>query len=271
MEKYGTLYVVPTPIGNLKDITLRALEVLNEVDIIACEDTRHTNILLNHYEIKKPSFSLHKFNEQKAKDKVISLIKQGKNVALVSDAGTPLFSDPGAILIKEMIAQNLNYQVLPGANAMVTALVGCGLDCSKCAFLGFLPEQIKQRNTLLEQYKNLDATLCFYVSSHDIQKDLQSLFQNLGSRKVVVANELTKKFEKYISGVLGELIIEEPKGEYVVLVEGVKPTSPLCDLSVEEHMGFYLNQGFSNMDAIKKVAQDRKVAKSEIYKQVVTK
>ncbi len=268
MIEKGTLYIVPTPIGNLKDITLRAIEVLQNVDYIACEDTRHSSILLNHYDIKKTTFSLHKFNEQKSAEKVIALLNKGKSVALISDAGTPLISDPGAILINHLNKENLNYVVLPGASAIITALVGSGLDCSKFTFLGFLPEQNKQKIELIEQFKNINSTLCFYSSSHNLQKDLQFLFENLGERKVVIANELTKIFEKYITGVLGQIQINEPKGEYVVMVEGCKSQSPLCDLSIDEHINFYINLGFSKMDAIKKVAKDRNVAKNEIYKKV---
>lgn len=260
------LYIVGTPVGNLKDITLRALETLENVDYIACEDTRHSSILLNEYEIKKPTFSLQKFNEKKTSQKVISLLKSGKNVAYISDAGMPCISDPGFILIQEVQKEQLEVEIIPGVSAVITAMVGSNLPSEKFAFLGFLPEQNSDKEKLLSNYKNVDATLIFYVSSHNLQKDLDVLHKNLGSRNVVIANELTKKFEKYIAGKLGEICVETPKGEYVVLVEGVTPTSPLNELSLEEHLKFYTSQGLEKMEAIKQVAKDRKQAKSEIYK-----
>ncbi len=263
------LYIVGTPIGNLKDITLRALEVLGFVDVIACEDTRHSQILLKHYEISKPLFSVQKFNEKKSSQKVISLLKSGKNVAYISDAGMPSVSDPGFVLMQEVMAEKLEVEIIPGVTAITTAIVGSGLKTEKFAFLGFLPEKTSDKKQVIQTYENVDATLIFYSSSHNISDDLEFLFKSLGGRKVVVANELTKMFEKYICGELGKLIIPEPKGEYVLLVEGVKPESPLNELSLEKHLEYYIKQNFSKMEAIKKVASDRKVAKSEIYKHFI--
>jgi len=265
----GKLFLVGTPIGNLKDITLRALETLQAVDYIACEDTRHSNILLQHYEINKPTFSVHKFNEKQSCNKVFKLLSEGKNIAYISDAGMPSISDPGYVLMKFVLENNFQVEIISGVTAVTTALVGSGLATEKFTFLGFLPEQKSDKDKELQHYKNLDSTLIFYVSSHNINEDLTSLFEVLGKRNVVVANELTKKFEKYIRGILGELKIEEPKGEYVVLVEGVKPISPLNDLSLEQHLQYYLEQGLSKMDAIKQVASDKKVPKSEIYKLII--
>ena len=263
------LFLVGTPIGNLKDITYRAIETLNFVDVIACEDTRHSMILLNAYEIKKPLISVHKFNEKSQAPKVLEMLKSGKNVAYISDAGMPSISDPGYILLTEIKKQNFDVEIIPGVTAFATALVGSGLNSTNFTFLGFLPEKQKDKVALLERYKNLDSTLIFYVSSHNIQKDLKVLFENLGNRKAVVANELTKKFEKYVEGNLSDIEICEPKGEYVVLVEGAQIQSPLNDLSLAEHFDFYIKEGLKKMDAIKKVASDRGLKKDEVYKHFV--
>ncbi len=263
------LFLVGTPIGNLKDITYRAVETLNFVDVVACEDTRHSMILLNAYEIKKPLISVHKFNEKMQVEKVASLLRDGKNVAYISDAGMPGISDPGFILLTELKKQNFEVEIIPGVTAFATAMVGSGLDSSHFTFLGFLPEKQKEKKMLLERYKALDSTLIFYVSSHNIEKDLRAFLDNLGNRKVVVANELTKKFEKYICGNLEDIKIQDPKGEYVVLVEGANLQSPLNELSLEEHFDYYIKEGLKKMDAIKKVAQDRGLKKDEVYKHFV--
>ena len=264
------LYLVGTPIGNLKDITYRAVETLKEVDYIACEDTRHSQILLNFYDIKKPLFSLHKFNEKKESEKVISLLKNQKSVAYISDAGMPSVSDPGYVLLTLVKEQNLPVEIIPGVTALTTALVGSGLETEKFCFLGFLPEQKKERENLLSTYKSLDCTLIFYSSSHNVLSDLKNMAQILGNRNCVVANELTKKFEKFLSGKLLDLSFE-PKGEYVLLVAGSSEQSPLNSLSLDEHFDFYIQQNYSKMDAIKQVAKDRKLKKDEVYKHFIKK
>lgn len=263
------LFLVGTPIGNLKDITYRAVETLNMVDVIACEDTRHSMILLNAYEIKKPLVSVHKFNEKMQVQKIANLLRDGKNVAYISDAGMPIISDPGAVLLIELKKLNFEVEIIPGVTAFATALVGCGIDATAFTFLGFLPEKQKDKKVLLERYKNIDSTLVFYSSSHNLLKDLKTFYENLGNRKVVVANELTKKFEKYIEGDLQTLNILEPKGEYVVLIEGANVTSPLNELSLDEHFEYYISQGLKKMDAIKKVASDRGLKKDEVYKHFI--
>lgn len=268
MER-GTLFLVGTPIGNLKDITLRALETLKFVDYIACEDTRHSMILLNFYEVKKPLFSVHKFNEKKESEKVKRRLLEGKNVAYISDAGMPGICDPGFVLLNEVLNEGLKVEVIPGVTALTTALVGGGIFQDKFSFLGFLPEKKIERERILESFKNLDTTLVLYSSSHNIKEDLKTLFSVFGNRKVVVANELTKKFEKYFSGTLEKIELENPKGEFVIMVEGTKPISPLNELSLEEHFEFYVAQGETKMEAIKKVAKDRKLKKDEVYKHFV--
>ena len=259
-------FIVGTPIGNLKDITLRALETLQTVDYIACEDTRHSLILLNHYEIKKPLLSVHKFNEKQNAQKIIDLLKKEKNVAYISDAGMPCISDPGLILFNEIKTAGFDVEVIPGVTACITALVGSGLSSEHFLFLGFLPEQLSKRKEILSQIKDINATLIFYISSHDIEKDLQFLFENLGNRKCVIARELTKKFEEYISANLGSVKLNSNKGEFVVLVEGVNSKNELSKLTIEEHFEFYVKKGFSKQECIKQVAKDRKVTKNEIYK-----
>ncbi len=264
-------FIVGTPIGNLKDITLRALETLQAVDYIACEDTRHSLILLNHYDIKKPLLSVHKFNEKQSAQKVIDLLKKEKNVAYISDAGMPSISDPGLILFNEIKTSGFDVEIVPGVTACITALVGSGLSSEHFLFLGFLPEQLRKRKELIAQIKNINATLIFYVSSHDIEKDLQFLFEQLGNRKCVIARELTKKFEEYICGNLGSIKLQTNKGEFVVLVEGIDSKNELTQLTIDEHFEFYLKKGFSKQECIKQIARDRGVSKSEIYKHFINK
>ena len=169
------LYFVATPIGNLKDISFRALDVLNAVDEIACEDTRHSLGLLNAYEIKKPLFSYHKFNEKEVGEKIIQKLKQGKNIAVITDAGMPIISDPGNVLVNMLVEEGLEFTVIPGACAFVSALVLAGLDSSRFCFLGFMPDKNSDRKEFLEKYKNLDLTLIFYSAPHDVKKDIQSI------------------------------------------------------------------------------------------------
>jgi len=261
----GKVYFVGTPIGNLDDITIRAIKTLNEVDMIACEDTRHSSILLNALDIKKPTFSYHKFNEAQCSNKIVDLVNQGKNIAVISDAGMPGISDPGFILIKRLIDADIAYEIIPGVTAVTTAVVGAGLGNGSFAFLGFLPPKKVDRDALLEQYSSVNNTLVFYSASHDINTDLEYLHNTFGDMPVVVANELTKKFEKYLRGTLSELRIDSPRGEYVVLVDIVPVSNPLNSLTLEQHLDFYLKAGEKRMDAIKLVARDRNLKKNEVY------
>ena len=262
------LYFVSTPVGNLKDMTFRALEVLKSVDLIACEDTRTSLKLLNHYEIKKPLVSYHKFNEKVAGEKLIEELKSGKNVAVISDAGTPVISDPGNVLCKLLIENDLEYTVIPGATAFVPALILSGMDSSKFSFIGFLPEKKKEVERILSKYKNLDSTLIFYCAPHDIKKTVEVLGLNLGDRKAVAVKEITKLHERAIRfNLLQGYPEENPKGEFVILVEGAKEEeNPNLSLSIKEHINLYISQGMSNMDAVKLVAKERKLPKSEVYK-----
>jgi len=226
MNTSGTLYIVATPIGNMEDITLRALRILKEADVILCEDTRTTKKLLDRYEIKKPTLSYHSHSKLSREKEIISRLERGENLALVSDAGTPGISDPGVLLVAHVREQSPDTLVvpIPGASALITALSASGLDTATFTYLGFLPHK-KGRETLFKEIAGSDRTVVFYESTHRILKTLASLKQHLEpSRKVVIARELTKKFEEIVSGTASELetrILENPekiKGEFVVLV-----------------------------------------------------
>ena len=262
------LYFVSTPVGNLKDISLRALEVLKSVDLIACEDTRTSLKLLNRYDIKKPLTAYHKFNETKAGEKLIEELKNGINIAVITDAGTPVISDPGNVLTKLLVSEGLEYTVIPGATAFVPALILSGLDSSRFAFIGFLPDKKKDREELLSRYKNLDMTMIFYSAPHDLLNDLETLYSVFGARKAAVCKEITKLHEGAEHIVLGEkLSEEEPKGEYVIVVEcGEAEQNSLLSLPIEKHILYYMESGLDKKDAVKAVAKDRKMTKSDVYK-----
>ena len=260
------LYIVATPIGNLKDITYRAVEVLSSVDVIACEDTRHSLKLLSAYGIKKPLVSYHKFNERESGEKLAELLKEGKNVALITDAGTPVISDPGNVLVKILIENGLEYTVIPGANAFVPALILSGFDASRFVFLGFLPEKNKDRKELVSRYSSLDATLIFYSAPHDLAKDVEFLSSALGNREACAVREITKLHESVVHFNLAEGYPEEPRGEYVLIVGGAKEENGFEKLTAEEHLELYINGGMDRKEAVKRVAKERGVSKNEIYK-----
>lgn len=261
------LYIVGTPIGNIKEITFRAVETLSSVDIIAAEDTRRTAILLNEYGIKKPMISYQKFNERAESDKLVSLLKEGKDVALVSDAGMPLISDPGQTLTSALTERGLRYTVIGGPCACIDALILSGLDCSAFCMLGFLPQKKSDREKLLSLYRELPTTLVFYSSVHDVDKDLATLYDAFGDRRVSLVREISKVFEETISFRLGEKVEFVKKGEFVIVVEGGK--RDFSSLSVLEHYNRYVADGLDKKEAIKRVASDRGVAKSQIYAIIV--
>ena len=265
------LYFVATPIGNLKDITERAVEVLNNVDAIACEDTRHSLVLLNALGIKKPLFSYHKFNEKEAGEKIIERLKQGENIAVITDAGTPVISDPGNVLAGLLIENGLEFTVIPGACAFVNALVLSGLDASKFCFLGFMPEKEGDRKEFLKKYKTLDMTLIFYCAPHDILTDVKSVYDVFGDRRAVAVKEITKMHEFSERFNLKDGLTTEPRGEYVLLVEGAKEDEKYLSLSEKEHVDMYLNSGMDKKEAIKRVAKERGVPKSSLYKYTIGK
>lgn len=273
----GKLYVVPTPIGNLKDITLRALEVLQSVDIVAAEDTRQSLKLLNHFDIKKPLVSYHQHNENFKSEDIISKLREGKNIALVSDAGTPGISDPGSVIIQKCIEENIDFEVLTGATAVTTALVYSGLDTTKFLFRGFIPRENKERNPIIQDLKERQETLIFYEAPHRLIKTLEFLYENLGNRKIAICRELTKLYEEIIRLPLEDAIKyyneKEPRGEYVLVVEGKseeeikrEEEKEWENITIEEHIKKYMKDGLSKKEAIKKTAKDRGMAKSEVYK-----
>lgn len=268
----GKLYLVATPIGNLDDITIRAINILKEVDIIAAEDTRHTLKLLNHFNIKKPLISYYKEVEKNKSTMLISKLLEGKNIALVSDAGTPAISDPGEEIVKEAIKNNIQIIPIPGACAFINALISSGFSTREFIFIGFLSINNKEKKEKLNELKNQDKTLIFYEAPHRLEGTLKIIFEILGDRNVVLARELTKVYEEFIRGKISEVInkINNIKGEFVILVEGTEKRDEekefLNSLSLEEHYNYYLNFNLSKKEIIKKIAKDRNTNKNEIYK-----
>ena len=258
------LYFVSTPIGNLEDISLRAINVLKSVDVIACEDTRHSKILLDHYEIKAKTIAYHKFNEQNSADGIISLLNEGKNVAVISDAGMPVISDPGNILVQKLIEKNLQFTVVPGANAGLTALILSGFDATKFAFFGFLSEKNKDLKNQLNDIKNFNGTKILYSSKYNLNKDLNSLYSALGEVKVAIVSELTKMHESVKFAVLPHEI-ENPKGEFVLVVESVQTAQ---ETPTDEQILTELNNLLKTMpknEAIKQIKDKYNLTKSYVY------
>ena len=276
MEK-GTLYLVATPIGNLEDITLRAIKVLKEVDLIAAEDTRQTLKLLNHLEISKKLISYHRHNEDVKKELLIEKLLEGQNIAVVTDAGTPAISDPGEEIVKEAIKNNIKIVPIPGACALINALIASGLDTTEFSFYAFLPLNKKLRKNKFEEIKKDGKTAIIYEAPHKLINTLNDILNNLGDRKIVLARELTKIHEEFIRGNITEIINifkeKEPKGEFIILIEGIKiiEENNLNNLSLEEHYKYYENQGLEKKEIIKKIAKDRNVNKNEIYQQFINK
>lgn len=274
----GKLYLVATPIGNLEDITLRALNVLKEVDIIAAEDTRHTLGLLNHFEIKKPLISYYKEIEKTKSNQLIKELKEGKNIAVVSDAGTPGISDPGEEVVKRAIEEGIEIIPIPGACAFVNALIASGFSTKEFSFIGFLPVNKKEKKEKLESIKNETRTLIFYEAPHKMKATLESFLEVLGNRKIVLARELTKIHEEFIRSTINEVLEkEEYKGEFVILIEGSEISKEdielknLNEMTLEEHYQKYEQEGLSKKDIIKRIAKDRNVNKNEIYQYFLDK
>ena len=260
------IYFVATPIGNLKDISLRALEVLRAADVIFCEDTRHSLKLLNAYEIKKPLYSCHKFNEREAAEKIITSARAGKNIAVVSDAGMPVISDPGNVVCAALRSGGIDYTVVPGANACLSALVLSALPADRFAFIGFLPDKEGERKKLLERYADSDLTLCFHVAPQDVDRHISSLYSVFGDRKACAVREITKLHEQAVPFNLKDGLAGEKRGEYVIVVEGApKRENPLNALSEREHLQYYIDAGMDKKEALKQAARDRGVSKSALY------
>ncbi len=273
----GKLYICPTPIGNLEDITYRTLRVLNEVDLIAAEDTRHSMKLLNHFEISKPLTSYFEHNKDTKGIYLINKLLEGENIALISDAGMPGISDPGEDLIRLAIENNIEVDVLPGASAFVIALVGSGLNTYKFAFEGFLDRDKKLRRSRLEEVKEEERTMIFYESPHRLKDTLKDMLKILGNRKISVNRELTKKYQEVIREDIETVINifneKEAKGEFVLIVDGFKGEKTLVNdysnLNEREYVEALLEDGMSKKDAIKVVCKERKLKKVFVYKQVL--
>ncbi len=262
-----TVYLIPTPIGNLEDITLRAINILKEVDVIFSEDTRVTALLLNHLKIKKKLIPSHEHNEGENKEKLLEYLKSNKNVGVVTDRGTPIISDPGYELVKTAISHGYNVVGLPGSTALIPALITSGLNPAPFLFYGFLNSKDSKREKELQDLKNEKATLIFYESPHRLEKMLESMLKIFGNRKISISREISKKFEEVIRGNIEEVIkvMTNIKGEFVIVVEGNTESVDYTRITVIDHVNSYIKAGNSVNDAIKLVAKDRGVAKKEIY------
>ena len=272
------LYLCATPIGNLKDITERALETLRSVDIIAAEDTRNSIKLLNHFDIHTEMTSYHEYNKVEKAEYLIRLMQEGKDIALITDAGTPAISDPGEVLVRMCHEAGVNVTSLPGPAACITALTLSGLNTRRFVFEGFLPGQDdkKERKRILEQLKTEHRTIILYEAPHHLRVTLKDLKEALGERKITLCRELTKRFEEImpttLEGAVAYYEENEPRGEYVLVVEGVslqeldkRQQEEWTKMSLSDHMAYYENSGMSHKDAMKQVAADRGVGKREIY------
>lgn len=272
----GTLYLCATPIGNLDDMTARVITTLSEVDLIAAEDTRNSIKLLNHFEIKTPMTSYHEYNKIEKAEKLVSQLLAGKNIALITDAGTPAISDPGEVLVAKCQEAGVPVTSLPGCCACITALTLSGLPTRRFCFEAFLPSDKKEKKFILGELKEETRTIILYEAPHHLKKTLKELYDVLGQRRITLCRELTKKFETVFPTTLEEALVyyeeNEPKGEYVLVIEG-KSREELVkgeqakweEMSIEEHMAFYEAQGIDKKSAMKMVAADRGVGKREIY------
>lgn len=281
-EKKGMLYLCATPIGNLEDITLRVLKTLQEVDLIAAEDTRHTIKLLNHFEIKTPMTSYHEYNKVEKARYLVEQMQEGVNVALVTDAGTPGISDPGEELVRQCYEAGIKLTSLPGPAACITALTISGLSTRRFCFEAFLPPDKKERQWILEELKRETRTIILYEAPHRLQKTLKELLEALGNRRITICRELTKKYETAFLTTFEEALRayeqEEPKGECVIVVEGTtmkeikqEKARAFEEMSIEEHMELYESQGVERKEAMRKVAKDRGISKREIYQHLMKK
>ena len=261
------IYFVATPIGNLKDITLRALETLRAADAIFCEDTRHSLKLLSAYEIHKPLYSCHKFNEREAAEKMIALDAEGKNVCVLSDAGMPVVSDPGNVVGGGRKEGGRRYSFLRGASSFLCAFVFSPFPADKFTFLGFLPEKAGERKSLLAKYRAAEETLIFHCAPQDVDRYVSAMYEAFGDRRACAVREISKIHEESMEFTLKEGLAGEMRGEYVLLVEGAREReNPLNKLSAREHTKEYIRQGLSKQEAVKKAARDRGVSKNEVYK-----
>lgn len=263
-----TLYLVATPIGNLEEMTYRSINILKNVKLIACEDTRNTKVLLNHYEINTPLISCHEHNEKAMCDKIINVLNEGNDVALVSDAGYPLISDPGSILVDEVLNNNFNVTTVSGPCAFLNALVSSNLNLSSFTFIGFLDPKSSQRKKQLEAIKEKKETLIFYESVHRIQDTLKDMLEILGNRKITMARELTKKFEEYTRATISEVIdsfTDLTKGEFVIVVEGNTTTEQIDESFILNKINELINAGERSKSAIEKISTKYNLKKNYVY------
>ena len=272
----GTLYLCATPIGNLSDMTQRVIDTLGEVDVIAAEDTRNSIKLLNHFEIRTSMTSYHEYNKVEKADQLVSQLLSGKNIALITDAGTPAISDPGEVLVAKCHEAGIPVTSLPGCCACITALTLSGLSTRRFCFEGFLPSEKKEKKLILEELKEETRTIILYEAPHHLKRTLQELYDTVGQRKITLCRELTKKFETVMPTTLEHAIRyyeeNEPKGEYVLVLQGKSreeirqnEQARWEEMSIEEHMAYYEQQGIDRKSAMKLVAADRGVGKREIY------
>lgn len=278
----GILYLCATPIGNLGDMTPRVTETLRVVDIIAAEDTRNSIRLLNHFEIKTSMTSYHEYNKIEKADYLVEQLLQGKNVALITDAGTPAISDPGEVLVQKCQQADITVTSLPGAAACITALTLSGLSTRRFCFEGFLPADKKEKAEILQELREESRTIILYEAPHRLIRTLKELYDNVGNRRITLCRELTKKFETILPTTLEDALAyyetQEPRGEYVIVMEGKsrqekkKEEKELWQaMSIEEHMAYYEKEGMDQKCAMKQVAKDRGVTKREIYQYLLNK
>lgn len=261
-----SLYLIPTPIGNFDDITIRGLNIIKSVDEILCEDTRNTGLLLNHFDIRKKMVSCHEYNEEKMIDYVVNKLKKGYNFGLVTDQGSPVISDPGFVIARAVIKEGFNVISLPGATAFVPALSSSGIDPSPFVFYGFLNSKNSKQIQELKKLRDIEYSIIFYESVHRIKNTLENIKTVFGDRNICVGREISKIYEEYVRGNISEIIslIDNMKGEFVIIVEGNKEIIDYSNLDIVDHVKLYLDD-LSEMDAIKRVAKERNVAKSVVY------
>lgn len=263
------LYICATPIGNMEDITLRVLRTLKEVDMIACEDTRHSLSLLRHYDISKPLISFHEHNEKKRTEEIISLLKEGKEIALISDAGMPGIQDPGFLLIQRMVEEDLPYTVLPGASAVITAVVASNLAQKEFFFAGFLPRKKKEQRILLDKWKELESPIVVYEAPHRLEDTLETMFEVLGDRRVCILREVSKVYEEYIHTTLEQYLKDankKLKGEFVIVVEGqAEMEREYSEEEVLDLLKARIEEGSSRKDAVYEVVKKTGLSKKQVY------
>lgn len=276
----GTLYLCATPIGNLEDITFRVVRILKEVDLIGAEDTRNSIKLLNHFEIKTPMTSYHEYNKYDKAEELVNKLKEGKNIAIITDAGTPGISDPGEEIVKACIREGIKVTSLPGPAACITALTMSNEKTRRFCFEAFLPREKKPRKEILEELKSETRTIIIYEAPHHLKKTLQELRDTLGNRTMSICRELTKRYEEAIytdiDGAIEKYSGEDPRGEYVLVIAGKsmedidrEAKEKWKDVSLEDHMDFYIQKGLTKKDAMKSVAKDLGIPKREVYNQLI--